>query len=111
MINLNMFSMKFWFSLSLLCLTLAARAGDPALVYIRTYSDIVVKEMQRTGIPASIKMAQALLESEVGKSPLAARRNASDPVPQPMSRTTSLGFIRARVMAILRSNAAGSPTG
>lgn len=75
MINLNMFSMKFWFSLSLLCLALAARAGDPALVYIRTYSDIVVKEMQRTGIPASIKMAQALLESEVGKSPLAARGN------------------------------------
>lgn len=57
------------------CLSFWLRAGDPAVIYIKTYSDIAVKEMQRTGIPASIKMAQALLESEVGKSPLAARGN------------------------------------
>ncbi len=43
--------------------------------YIDTYSDIVVKEMRRTGIPASIKMAQAILESGDGNSTLARRAN------------------------------------
>lgn len=48
---------------------------DPAIDYINTFSDIAIEEMQRTGIPASIKLAQALLESESGKSPLAINAN------------------------------------
>lgn len=43
--------------------------------YIATYSDIAIREMQRTGIPASIKMAQAILESGDGNSTLARRGN------------------------------------
>ncbi len=43
--------------------------------YIATYSDIAIKEMRRTGIPASIKMAQAILESGNGTSVLAIRGN------------------------------------
>lgn len=43
--------------------------------YIATYSDIAVREMRRTGIPASIKMAQAILESGDGNSTLARRGN------------------------------------
>lgn len=39
--------------------------------YIRTYREIAVKEMERTGIPASIKLAQAILESNGGRSELA----------------------------------------
>ncbi len=75
MINSNMFYMRVRITVVFFCLSFWLRAGDPAVNYIKTYSEIAVKEMQRTGIPASIKMAQALLESEVGKSPLAVRGN------------------------------------
>ena len=43
--------------------------------YITKYSDIAIREMRRTGIPASIKMAQAILESGDGNSTLARRGN------------------------------------
>jgi LysM repeat protein len=43
--------------------------------YITAYSDIAIREMKRTGIPASIKMAQAILESGDGNSTLARRAN------------------------------------
>src|ERR1700712_5616809 len=40
------------------------------LAYIATYKDIAMKEMQRTGVPASIKLAQGIHETEAGKSDL-----------------------------------------
>ncbi len=43
--------------------------------YIATFSDLAIREMKRTGIPASIKMAQAILESGDGNSTLARRGN------------------------------------
>ncbi len=43
--------------------------------YIAKYSDMAIREMRRTGIPASIKMAQAILESGDGNSTLARRAN------------------------------------
>lgn len=44
--------------------------------YIEKYADLAVSEMRRTGIPASIKLAQAILESANGNSDLAvAARN------------------------------------
>ena len=39
--------------------------------YIQRYKDIAVKEKDRAGIPASIKLAQGLLESGAGSSALA----------------------------------------
>lgn len=39
--------------------------------YIRKYKDIAIKEMKRTGVPASITLAQGILESSSGKSKLA----------------------------------------
>lgn len=39
--------------------------------YIKKYYLIAIAEMDRTGIPASIKMAQAILESRFGQSDLA----------------------------------------
>lgn len=39
--------------------------------YIETYADIAVREMNRTGVPASIKLAQGMIESDHGKSRLA----------------------------------------
>ena len=43
--------------------------------YISLYSNIAISEMNRTGIPASIKMAQAILESGDGNSRLARQAN------------------------------------
>lgn len=42
-----------------------------AKTYINKYKGIAVSEMKRTGIPASIKLAQGLLESDWGRSRLA----------------------------------------
>ncbi|MBK8562646.1 MAG: LysM peptidoglycan-binding domain-containing protein [Saprospiraceae bacterium] len=43
--------------------------------YVDKYKKLAVKEMNRAGIPASIKLAQALLESGAGKSDLARKAN------------------------------------
>ena len=44
------------------------------LAYVRRFAKVARAEMQRYGIPASIKLAQGLIESNAGESPLA-RRN------------------------------------
>lgn len=41
--------------------------------YVRDYRELAVQEMERTGVPASIKLAQAILESNAGRSELALR--------------------------------------
>ncbi len=43
--------------------------------YIENYSDLAILEMKRTGIPASITLAQAVLESGDGNSTLAREAN------------------------------------
>lgn len=43
--------------------------------YINTYKDIAISEMKRTGIPASITLAQGLLETESGNSELVKKSN------------------------------------
>mgnify|MGYP000740072015 CR=1 FL=1 len=48
---------------------------NPSLLYISQYKEIAIAEMERSGIPASIKMAQALLESGAGRSTLAKEAN------------------------------------
>jgi flagellum-specific peptidoglycan hydrolase FlgJ len=57
---------------------------DPAIVahkrkkcddYIKHYAPIAVKEMKQYGVPASITLAQGLLESNVGESKLATKNN------------------------------------
>ncbi len=45
------------------------------LDYINDYKDIAIAEMYRTGIPASIILAQGLLESKSGTSDLAIKAN------------------------------------
>ncbi len=43
--------------------------------YINNYKDIAVEEMKRTGIPASITLAQGMIESDCGRSSLAREAN------------------------------------
>ncbi|OWY23229.1 LysM peptidoglycan-binding domain-containing protein [Sphingobacteriales bacterium UPWRP_1] len=50
-------------------------ANIVAASYIEQYKDLAVLEMQRTGIPASIKLAQGMFESNFGQSDLAMKGN------------------------------------
>lgn len=61
---------------SLLPLFLCAdTTKDRAEAYIMKYSDLAVSEMYRSGVPASITLAQGLLESGYGYSMLAREAN------------------------------------
>lgn len=54
----------------------ALQAQNPAILrYINTYKYLAVQEMQRTGVPASIKLAQGILETQAGESDLVKRSN------------------------------------
>jgi len=48
---------------------------ERAEAYINKYKDLAISEMQRTGIPASITLAQGILESQFGESDLAVNAN------------------------------------
>ncbi len=49
---------------------------DPVVVeYINNYKELAIAEMQRTGIPASIKLAQGIHETSAGTSDLVKRSN------------------------------------
>ena len=50
-------------------------SNEKAYSYIEKYKDIAVTEMRRSGIPASIKLAQGMLESRWGESELAVKAN------------------------------------
>lgn len=53
-----------------------SRGQDPVIVdYINNYKDLAIAEMQRTGIPASIKLAQGIHETSAGTSDLVKRSN------------------------------------
>ncbi len=54
---------------------LFAQRNQDRVDYIEKFKDIAIGEMERAGIPASIKLAQAILESNAGKSVLARKAN------------------------------------
>jgi len=66
---------RFLIISSLTLLSFCLNSQNQSLIYINNYKHIAISEMNRTGIPASIKMAQALLESGAGKSTLAQKAN------------------------------------
>ncbi len=67
---------KIFLLCSLLCLGFSAWAQEEyQLRYVERYSGIAIREMERAGIPASIKLAQGILESNSGRSDLAKRAN------------------------------------
>ncbi|HLU50974.1 MAG TPA: glucosaminidase domain-containing protein [Flavobacteriaceae bacterium] len=49
--------------------------AETVALYIKNYSEIAKEEMRLYGIPASIKMAQGILESGAGKGELSLRSN------------------------------------
>lgn len=73
---MNYKSIKFC-TLFLLCLgvVFTSHAQNAREEYIRKYQLLAIEEMGRSGIPASIKMAQAILESGNGNSELARKSN------------------------------------
>ena len=68
---------RFISALSLLLISFSAAHAQSSEFYdyIEKYKKIAIKEMERAGVPASIKLAQALLESNAGRSELARKAN------------------------------------
>jgi len=61
---------------AVLCLSFTINPWDEATSsYVDKYKDLAVVEMHRSGIPASITLAQALHESQTGGSDLALNAN------------------------------------
>ncbi len=61
--------------LSILVIPLEGQKKNSREEYIRTYSELAMREMARVGVPASITLAQGCLESNNGNSRLAVRGN------------------------------------
>lgn len=56
-------------------LPVVSKAQTPQETYINTYAELAVQEMYRSGVPASITLAQGMLESGNGRSELAVTAN------------------------------------
>ena len=68
--------MKIQLLIALFCLAAAPlTAQNDRYDYIEEFAFIAVSEMERAGVPASIKLAQGILESNAGKSELASKGN------------------------------------
>src|SRR5262249_11551297 len=54
-----------------------ARGQDETTIqnYINTYKDVAIAEMQRSGVPASITLAQGIHETSAGTSDLVVKSN------------------------------------
>ena len=63
------------FIAAILLAVCAAAQGTPQERYIRRWAPTAVREMYRTGVPASITLAQGMLESRYGLSSLATEGN------------------------------------
>lgn len=61
--------------LTLFVVILTAAAVSPYVAYVEKYAPVAVNEMKRSGVPASITLAQGLLESRAGQSALASKGN------------------------------------
>jgi len=48
---------------------------EAVITYINQYRDLAIEEMQRSGVPASIILAQGILETEAGRSDLVLKSN------------------------------------
>ena len=67
-------TVNVFFFLSLFSAAVQGQESDH-LRYVDEFKEVAIREMERAGIPASIKLAQGILESNAGKSDLARRAN------------------------------------
>ncbi len=67
--------MKTFFTITLFSISLAFCAAQNTHPYIEAFQDLAMHEMDRTGIPASITLAQGIIESAWGKGVLARSSN------------------------------------
>ena len=66
----------FLFIATLILKNTLAQDRDPVVIdYINKYKELAIEEMQRTGVPASIKLAQGIHETSAGQSDLVRRSN------------------------------------
>jgi LysM repeat protein len=63
------------FALTISLSGIAQTISAETAAYINQYKNIAMQEQIRTGVPATIKLAQAILESQTGKSRLATEAN------------------------------------
>ena len=54
---------------------LQAQDTNSIMEYIDSYKDLAIAEMKRTGVPASVKLAQGIHETAAGTSPLVIKSN------------------------------------
>jgi LysM repeat protein len=59
----------------LLCFIGAIAQKEKGYAYVNQYKAIAIAEMQRTGVPAAITLAQGILESQYGESELCKKSN------------------------------------
>lgn len=73
----NLHTLLFFFTALLFNQYAYAQDGyrEQIIQYIETYAPLAIKEMNRTGFPASIKIAQGIHESGAGRSNLVSRSN------------------------------------
>ena len=55
--------------------TLKAQLQSDIIHYINTYKELAMQEMKRTGVPAAIKLAQGIHETQAGTSELVIKSN------------------------------------
>lgn len=72
-----MWKLRFFLILVMMTVSVAVclADGSPQQTYIDRYSKTAVAEMYRSGVPASITLAQGMLESSNGQSELAVKGN------------------------------------
>jgi LysM repeat protein len=68
---------KIFLNVLLVLTVLVARSqpSEAVINYINTYKELAIEEMQRTGVPAAITLAQGIHETEAGRSDLVRRSN------------------------------------
>ena len=57
------------------CISVWAQPTEKGMKYLNAYKEIAINEMVRTGVPASITIAQGMLESKYGESDLSSQSN------------------------------------
>ena len=64
-----------WIGLSVITMRAPAQISTNGVIYVNTYKALAIAEMQRSGVPAAITLAQGLHETQAGTSDLVKSSN------------------------------------